>query len=124
MKNKHLLIGCSIILSLSFICIGVFVIGWLTWDAYFVDFKDAEAVSSHIFLTSNLVLNDSSIEDVQEVIDSQHYGAMDCSFSSFDDRVLSCLTPKSQYWWYYVIIFTFEDSTLIELDVEEVYRGL
>lgn len=124
MKKNDWQIGCLIILSLGFICAGAIIISWLTWDAYFADFEGKEAVKDHILLTSGLVLNESSIEDVQKIIDTQVYGRMDCSFSSFDNRTLACLTPKSRYWWYYNILFTFDDATVVELEVGEVYLGL
>ena len=93
----------------------------LSAQPYFINFKTSESVKAHVLKT--LHIDQSSLQDVQTVIDNQVFGRLDCTAPN--KATISCLALKEQFsWWYYVLNFRFSDAILVGFDVSEVYRGL
>lgn len=109
------------VLTIGLLCSVLLVLILLGAQPYFHNFKTSESVKEHVRKTMHL--NQSSLEDVQTVIDNRVFGQLDCTVPN--KAMISCLALKEQFsWWYYALNFTFSNDVLVEFDVREVYRGL
>ncbi len=110
------------ILITALICAVALTFLLLGNQPYFINFKSSESVKTLVL--KSIQLNQSSLQDVQALIDNQVFGPFDC-VTQENPKFITCVTLKEQFnWWYYQLDFSFENDMFIKLDVYETYRGL
>ena len=118
-RRKKIVLG---ILIIGLFCSVTLVFMLLSSQPYFINFKTTQGVKAHVM--KSLRITQSTLQDVQSLIDNQMFGQLDCTTQQ-SLKTISCLALKEQFnWWYYVLNFTFEKDVLVGFDVAEVYRGL
>lgn len=117
--RKRIVVG---ILITGLICSVTLTFLFLANQPYFINFKSSESVKAHVL--KSIQVNQSSLKDIQWLIDNQIFGRLDC-VSQQNPKIISCLALTEQFsWWYYLLEFTFDNDVLIQFDVYKTYQGL
>jgi hypothetical protein len=110
------------VLITAITCFVTFTFLLLGNQPYFTYFKSSESVKAHVL--KSIQVNETSLQDVQTLIDNQVFGQLDCVTQQTPKRI-SCVTLKEQFsWWYYQLDYSFENDVLTKFEVYETYRGL
>jgi hypothetical protein len=128
MTQKRLRIGYAALVFFAWYC-ATSVVLWWNYVPYLGRFKTTTELQTYAL--SMLTLNESTLQDVQQLIDNETFGQMSCYFLDENGRVgptgdrLTCHGPMERFgWWRYYITFHFEDTFLQGVMVFKGYIGL
>ena len=126
----------SVITIITVIVVGIILALIIQTNGFFVQFQNTTDVER--FLTQNLDMNVSSIDDVEEFMQSRISRLESCNLSvlpesrnnNFDDNSLYCRVLSKNTSWvislftnYYTIRFYFDNGILQDVNVGTYFLG-
>ena len=125
MTKKRLRFGCAALLTLSVIRIASW---WITLP-FLSRFESPTSLQTYTL--SMLTLNETTLQDVEDLINDQAFGTLDCHFYNNDSLVpsptgnrLLCMGKRDHIGWLvYHFDFHFEGEILRSVEVTNGWRG-